>query len=32
MTKLIWTGLLGTEQEFDHNDGRKHPTQKAVKL
>jgi DNA modification methylase len=32
IARVRWTGLLGTEQEFDHNSGRQHPTQKPIKL
>lgn len=30
--RVTWSGILGTEQEFDHSDGRSHPTQKPTKL
>lgn len=30
ITRITWSGLLGTEQEFDHK--RFHPTQKPIKL
>ena len=30
MVRITWSGILGTEQEFDHK--RHHPTQKPTKL
>ena len=30
IARITWSGLLGTEQEFDHK--RHHPTQKPIKL
>lgn len=30
--RVTWSGILGTEQEHDHADGRSHPTQKPTKL
>jgi len=30
IVRITWSGLLGTEQEFDHK--RHHPTQKPIKL
>ena len=30
IARIAWSGLLGTEQEFDHK--RHHPTQKPIKL
>jgi len=30
MVRITWSGLLGTEQEFDHK--RHHPTQKPIEL
>jgi site-specific DNA-methyltransferase (adenine-specific) len=30
--RVAWSGVIGTEQEHDHSDGRQHPTQKPVKL
>lgn len=30
--RITWSGILGTEQEHDHADGRAHPTQKPTKL
>lgn len=32
IVRVTWSGILGTEQEHDHADGRQHPTQKPVKL
>ena len=32
IARITWSGILGTEQEFDHSDGRKHPTQKPILL
>lgn len=32
LVRITWSGILGTEQEFDHNSGRVHPTQKPIKL
>lgn len=32
IARITWSGILGTEQEHDHASGRKHPTQKPVKL
>ena len=32
LVRITWSGILGTEQEFDHDSGRVHPTQKPIKL